>query len=1129
MIVPPLRACCQAQRARAGGLVASALLAGVLGPGLAIVAALCMTTGANADDQARSSPAAKAAYTAAAALQNRAAWDLAADAWEGLLRDHPRDALAPKARYYLGLCRVEEGNWPAAEKAFAAVLEGGGADAETMALARFELGRGRFAVAQARRAPEAFGEAAEALRDYLEGTKTPTQAAEASYLLAESLWQSGDRPAAVETWERFIREQAKSPRLAEVLYSLGLAQAEEGLDSAATATLRTFAERYPDHPLAAEVAIRRADLALAAGEPAAAAKLVVELARDKDSPRGSEALERLGTALWRQKRYPAAGAAYDMLAARSEESAKSNSALLSSSAAWLEAAKPDEARKRLEQIVAKGGDSADEIEAAARLARLRLAAGDADAALDIAQRALDKAGPAGTPEKGYDPGTIPRLRLIRAEALLERPDGREACLGALAELLLQCPDAAVVAPALALQSALLLESGKASEAVAAADRYLALPQEGHGEATLDVRAIRAEAILSGGNPAAAVEAWRGIVAEAQGDHVPHWMLRMGAAQIAARAWGAAHVTLGPLATAAAGSSNLAADEVPECLLLDATALVELDRAKEALPLIDRIARDHQSWQRQAEATLLGIRARRESGDFVGALELAETLVANGPGEGIAERAWFRLGQARQDAGKPAEAIAAYAEARRVAPAGPYAAAGLLAEGSCREAIDDRSGAEAVLSDLIERFPESAACVPALLARGDLRQRSGDPAAGLADAQRVIAIAAAGDARGKGEADAEARFLAGICHAAAGRPAAAIEVFTGLLSAHRDFPATDRVLLELGMAQSAAGDGAAAEATFADIRTRFPGSPRVAEALLETGEIRFTAADWEGAATAYADLLARPPGDAEALLEQARHKRAWTFAMRQDHTAAADAFAAQLAAHAEGPCAADGRVMLGDSLCRLGKFDEAAAVLAPVLAEPGGISSADLFGLATVRGAECEAKRERWDESFALIDRWLAARGGGDQGEAPAPGTIAQARFARAWALQNLSRLDEALLEFRSLADEGLGAGEATGRGPTELAARARLMEGEVLFEQERHKEAIAAFFKVAYGFGDRKAPAVFQPWQAQASFEAARCFEVLGKPDQARDLYAELVERYPQSPHVAAARKRLDALPRAAK
>jgi TolA-binding protein len=287
-------------------------------------------------------------------------------------------------------------------------------------------------------------------------------------------------------------------------------------------------------------------------------------------------------------------------------------------------------------------------------------------------------------------------------------------------------------------------------------------------------------------------------------------------------------------------------------------------------------------------------------------------------------------------------------------------------------------------------------------------------------------------------------------------------------------------------------------------------------------MRFAAADWNRAAEAYRNVLSAI-GDAGGapLREQARHKLAWILAMQQDHAGAARAFAEQLAEHPDGVCAADGRAMLGDALFRLGRFDEAEKALTQALAKPRALSSPDLLGLATVRAAECAAKGERWEESFDLVDRWLKtgqAAGSGPAGSA----TVAQGRFARAWALQNLGRLDEALSEFRALAEAGLEP--EAGRGPGELAARARLMEGEILFEQGHHKEAIASFFKVAYGFGETEAPASFHPWQAQATYEAARCFEVLTKPQQARGLYAELVERYPTSPYVTAARKRIDAL-----
>jgi TolA-binding protein len=1123
-MIPPILAAARCRHAvlRRAAAIMVLWLVNAVGAGLSL-----------AEDPPPSSPAAKAAYTAAAALQNRGAWDLAADAWSGLLRDHPRDPLAAKGRYYLGLCRLQEGKWPDAAEAFRGVVESagkeGGADRDTVALARWELGRGAFADAQTRRTPDAFREAAAALGEFLAIEPAAEAAAEASFLLAEARWQSGDRPAALEDWQRFIREHPRSPRLPAVLYALGVAQAETGQATEAAATLRRLAESFPDDALADEVAIRRADLALAADQPVEAAKLVVEIAQRKDGPQIDAALERLGLALWRQKRHAAAAQAYDILVSREPAIEPRASALLSASAAWSEAGKIDDARERLVTLLAMEGiPAAVATEASERLARIEIAAGHPQAAVAAAESGLARA--ARRVEDGEtgagDGPLVARLQLVLAEGLADLPERRDDCLAVLRRLLDEHPEETVVGPALAMESAVLLGAGRTDEALAAADRFLALPAERRGDSAVarqtvaDVRAIRAEALLARGEARRAADDFRDLVAVSEGDpRVAHTKLRWGAALVASEDWEGAHAVLSPLTTVA----GLEDDDGPQCLLLDATALVELSRAKESVALLSRIDAEYPAWPRRPEAMLLAIRARREAGDTAGAVAIAEQLLSTAPPAAIAERAWYRLGHARQESGDEAGAIEAFAEARRLAPQSPRVPAGLLAEGWCHEARGALDRAVERWSEVVERHPDSAACVAALLARGDARQRAAAPAEGLADAERVLAMESAGDARVDAAAAAQARFLAGLCQAAVGRTAEAIDSFTKLLATAPDFPAADRVLLELGLARSATGESAAAEAALNELRRRFPRSSRLADAWLETGEIRFAAADWKGAAEAYANVSSSAPqgSGSAAVREQALHKLAWTHAMRQDQEAAVRAFADQLAEHPDGVCAADGRAMLGDGLVRLGRFDEAKKVLAEALASRSELSSPDLVGLATVRAAECAAKEERFEESLDLVDRWLAADGGTD-GRQAREATVTQARFARALARQNLGRLDEALEEYRALADAGLDRG--TERGPGELAARARLMEGEILFEQGLHKEAIAAFFKVAYGFGETRAPASFHPWQAQATYEAARCFEVLGKTDQARGLYAELVERYPATPYVPAARKRIDAL-----
>jgi TolA-binding protein len=215
-------------------------------------------------------------------------------------------------------------------------------------------------------------------------------------------------------------------------------------------------------------------------------------------------------------------------------------------------------------------------------------------------------------------------------------------------------------------------------------------------------------------------------------------------------------------------------------------------------------------------------------------------------------------------------------------------------------------------------------------------------------------------------------------------------------------------------------------------------------------------------------------------------------------------------HPTGSLVADGQAMLGESLFQSGDHAAAAQPLAAAIADPAKLSSDDLRGLALIRAGECAALRRDWPKSLDLAERLIRTQ--------PQSPSLPQARYAAAWARQNMGKLDEALAAYRDLADGGR----------TEIAARARLMEGEVLFEQERHKDAIKAFFKVAYGFGDRESPPAFRPWQAQATFEAGRCFEALGDRDQAAKLYAELIDRHPDSAQTPAARQRLDALAPAA-
>jgi TolA-binding protein len=1051
------------------------------------------------------SDAARAAYASAAALQNREAWDLAAEEWQALLRAHPADPLAVKGRYYLAVCQLKAGDWPAAEKTLRDVIASK-ADAETRALARLELGRGLFRTAQAKPAPAAFATAATALADFLATSPTHPQAAEAASLAAESIWQAGRRDDAIVAWQAFLRDHAGAPQVPDVLYALGVGLAEQGKRPDAASVLERFAKEHPKHRLADDVALWRADLALALERPADAEKIAAPVAAG-NGPRAIDALERVADAQWALKNHAAAAAAFAKLATAGPPGPRTSRATLMAGRGFAEAGQADEARKWLTAGIAGGGQTA--LDAGHRLAVFELDAKRPEAALDAATRALAAAGkPADA-----DAGAIAALELDRADALWAIPARKGEAVAAFGAVADRYPATPAAGPATSMAALALLQAGKPAEALARADAFLATHAAQATPAAIDdVRAIRAESLLALGKRAEAAAAYRDLAkASQQAARIPAWRLREATALAAAGSWKPAHDLL------AAVAPQLAGDLQAEAMLLDATALVELEDPGSAAAVLAALEKAHPTWKRRDEVLLLAARALKEKGDSKAALATAERLAKEFPAGRLADQAWYRLGQLRQEAGQHDQAIEAFGKSLAAKPDGSRGPWALLATGWCHEAKGRLPEAIAAWTTLCEKHATSTAAASALIARADARHRTGDFAGGLADVERLLAEGGDLAKRLDAAAVAEARFIQGLCLVGQEKHAQAAATFRTLLADAPAFPAADRAGFELGLALAAAGkpdDAAAAgkpdeaAAAFADLVKRYPQSTYAADAWLEIAERRWAADDWAAAAEAYRAAIAAAGKDPElaSLAEQARHKLGWTYVMRKEPGPAAEAFQAQLAAAPNGPLAADAAALLGDALVSLGRQADAAPAFARALADPATLSSDTLRGLAFIRSAEAAAGREAWAESLAIAEKFLAASP--DAPRAP------EARYAAAWARQNLGRLDEALAGYRSLAD-GLR---------TELAARARLMEGEVLFEQGQHKEAIKAFFKVAYGFGEQNAPPAFHPWQAQATFEAARCFEVLGRQEQARSLYAELVERYPMSEHVPAARKRLEAL-----
>ena len=152
--------------------------------------------------------------------------------------------------------------------------------------------------------------------------------------------------------------------------------------------------------------------------------------------------------------------------------------------------------------------------------------------------------------------------------------------------------------------------------------------------------------------------------------------------------------------------------------------------------------------------------------------------------------------------------------------------------------------------------------------------------------------------------------------------------------------------------------------------------------------------------------------------------------------------------------------------------------------------------ALYRAGQCAGQLKDWPAVAGHDGELLAAF--------PQFDRRADARYGLGLALRNQDRLPEAIAAFEQVVKET----------DTETAAKAQFMIGECLFARKQHEEAAAQFLKAAYGYP-------YEEWVGNAHFEAARCFEVLKKLDQARRSYQILAEKLPDHPKARVARERL--------
>ncbi|MHB1037093.1 MAG: tetratricopeptide repeat protein [Pirellulales bacterium] len=1047
--------------------VASGLLA------LAGIVVFCPSLSAQENPTAAGpAEAATRQYAVAAAAQNRGVYEIAVQEWSDFLTKFPGDPRADRAQHYLGICYLKAKKYPEAQAAFEKVL----ATYPKFAMLEatyLHLGMTQYGMAQEGKA-DLFDAAAATFGTLLEKYPQGKYASQAVFYRGESFYARGKKDQAVVDYQQLLKSYPGDAMAPQAMYALGVAQEELGQAGEAGKTYDAFLEKYPQNPLAAEITVRRGETLFAAKQYADAAKRFASAAAVPGFALADHATMRQAASLHALGQFAEAAARYASVPAKFPQSRQVAAANLAAGNCYYLAGNYAEARTALGKAQAAGG--AEAAEAVHWIARSFLKEKQPAQALKTLAEAIS------TSASG--PYSV-QLAMDQADATYEIPERRGESVALYAALAAKQPRDPLAPQALYM--ATFAAFGMGDHAAAKTHAAAFLKAYGGHELAADVTFVSAEADMQTGRFTEA-EAAYGQLVEKYPSHADAetWMVRRGLAWSMQKKHAEA---IAALEAIAAKLKN--ADAKAEAQFIVGSSYVELKQFDSAAKSL-AASLAAQPKGRQADEALLTLAfAQRQLNQRDAARAALGKLVAEFPQSKILDRAHYRLGEYAYEAGDLKTAAAEYQEVVRKWPQSPLVPHAVYGLGWAQLSQKDLDAANKTLAELVEKYPQSEPAKRARYARGLVRQQLKDYAGAIADLEAFLATKpAAAEA-------ADARYVLGLCQSASQKPTDAVETFRALLAADPKYAGADKVCYELAWALKSQGKEDEANQTFNRLANDYAESPFAAESSYHVGESQFKNKEFKKAAVSYYTAMAKADKaqDKSDLREKAAHKLGWSYYRLDDFANAERTFAFQRTTFPQGQLAADATFMQAECLFKQGKHQESLALYAAVK----NPTTKDFQALSLYHAAQAAGQLKQWDKNLELAKQCAT--------DFPESTYLPEVLYEQAWASQNLDKPDEALPLYESV----------TAKTDREVAARARYMIGEIHFAKKDYKEAVRNFFKVAYGYG-------FPTWQADATFEAARCFELLGDKEQARKLHQEVLKLYPQSDKVPLAKKRLEAL-----
>ena len=1006
-------------------------------------------------------------YAAAVGLQRLESYDEAAGAWTAFLKDFPNDAQATHARYYLGVCRYQQGKLAEAADALAKLVAAQTSqNFELLDSAYLFLGVAQFGMGSADK-PEGFRQADATFRTLAEKFPKSKHHADALFYQAECAYALGDKQRAESLYQKAIQAYPDHKLTPEMFYLLGVTQEELGKQAEAGKTYDQFLAKYRNHSLAGEVFVRRGNTLVALGQDKEAIGYFAEAAAMDGFALADLATFRQAEAFAKTRQFVRAADLYASIPKRFPKSEHATAAALAAGKCYYLADRFDQALVTLSNLLGAGGDGA--AEAAHWTIRSLLRLKRPDEALQMAESAAKAA-------KGSS--FAPQLLMDQADALYETPSRKAESIPRYAALAATFPKDELAPQALYMAAFAALELGQNDEAWKYASAFLA--GNAKHERTPDVLQVAAEAQLQRTQPAEAEKLYRRLLAEYP-DHpdAQLWAIRCAVALQLQKKHSEVLALLQPRLSAIRDPLLLA-----EANHVLGRSLLEAGQPDKATPYLQAALASEKPWRRADESWLALAESYRKQNQTDKAVEALTRLIHDFPSSSLLDKAYYRLGEYKSAQNDFAAADKAYAELIRQAPNSPLAPHALHELGCAQLARKDPAAAEKTLSVFLEKYPQHEVALRARYARGLARQQLKKFAPAVEDLQAVLA------AKPPADLQADASYVLGLCQLGLEQNAAAAQTLARLLETTPDYSGAENARYQLAWAFLLDGRREEAAAEFAKLAKAAPKSPLAAEAQHHVGEYFYDKHEYDKAAVAY--YKAMEAAGKTPLGEKAAHKLAWSYYHKKDYDGAIQTFNYQVKTFPQGPLKADGQFMIAESLFEQEKYAEALKAYGAVQ----GLTNKDFQALTCLHAGEAAGQLKQWDESL----KWLTK--GAEQ--LPDSKYLPQILCEQGWAHQNLGQSDEALKLYE----------QVLAKTDTETAAKAQYMIGEIQFAAKQHAEAVRSFFKVIYGYSSPR-------WQAEASYEAGRCFEVLGKRTQAVKMYEELVSKFPEAETVPEARQRL--------